>query len=109
MVPSKFVGDGVASVQLANFGYTQAELRVGGFFAPAHGHNALPAAVSADLNIRAGVIASINSYLGFLRHYSTVRLRRSLLARVAPGWWAYLRAEGKAHKVVECARSARST
>ena len=109
MVPSKFMGDGVASVQLANFGYTQAELRVGGFFAPAHGHNASPAAATADLNIRAGVIASINSYLGFLVHYSTVRLRRSMLGRVAAGGWAYLCVEGKAHKVVERARSARST
>ena len=74
-----------------------------------HGHNALPAAATADLNIQAGVIASINSYLGFLVHYSVVRLRRSMLARVALGWWAYLRVEGKAHKVVERARSTRST
>jgi hypothetical protein len=33
MVPSKFVGDGVASVQLANFGYTQALSSVNVFFA----------------------------------------------------------------------------
>jgi hypothetical protein len=65
-----------------------------------HGHNALPAAATADLNIQAGVIASINSYLGLLVHYSTVRLRCSMLTRVVPGWWAYLRVEGKAHKVV---------
>jgi RNA-directed DNA polymerase len=81
----------------------------GNFFDAITGHNALTSTAIADRNIRAGVIASINSYLGFLVHYSTVRLRRSMLAQVAPVWWAYLRVEGKAHKVVERARPARST
>jgi len=81
----------------------------GNFFDAITGHNALTATAIADRNIRAGVIASINSYLGFLVHYSTVRLRRSMLAQVAPVWWAYLRVEGKAHKVVERTRPARPT
>lgn len=81
----------------------------GNFFDAITGHNSLPAAAIADPNIRAGVIASINSYLGFLVHYSTVRLRRSMLRQVAPVWWAYLRVEGKAHKVVERAKPARPT
>jgi RNA-directed DNA polymerase len=73
----------------------------GNFFDAITGHNALPAAAIVDRDIRAGVIASINSYLGLLVHYSTVRLRRSMLRRVAPQWWEYLRVEGNAHRVVE--------
>ncbi|MEX2444986.1 MAG: hypothetical protein WD492_15400 [Alkalispirochaeta sp.] len=41
---------------------------------------------SAD---RARFQSSINSYIGILRHYATVRLRRVMLERLSRWWWRY--------------------
>ncbi len=77
----------------------------GNFFAAIEKHNSLPSEAMADVAIRGAVIASINSYLGLLTHFQTVRLRRAMLRRLHPAWWARLRVEGKAHKVVGRSRS----
>ncbi len=45
-------------------------------------------------------LASMNSYLGLLRHYDTRRLRYSILAKYVKGWWSYAEVTPGAEKFV---------
>lgn len=39
-------------------------------------------------------VASMNSYLGLMRHFDTSRLRRKMVRRHVRGWWSYSWVEG---------------
>jgi hypothetical protein len=46
-------------------------------------------------------IASINSYLGMMRHWNTSRLRGKLLGELSGWWWNYICSSGAAFKLVK--------
>ncbi|MDR1787267.1 MAG: hypothetical protein LBR16_02290, partial [Treponema sp.] len=60
--------------------------------------NLLAAAARPDAALRAAFIASVNSYLGILRHYKTYRKRRRILNEVVSSFW---------HKHIVCAPGCR--
>lgn len=72
----------------------------GNFHAAITTHNAVVADHPPDQDEREAFLASMNSYLGFMSHYDTRRLRRSMVARHVTGWWAYARVNGGVEKFV---------
>ncbi len=64
----------------------------GNLYAKIHGYNEiLSRQPQVARHILEQVTASINSYLGFMIHYKTFKIRRKMLAAVlAPGWRKYL-------------------
>lgn len=63
-------------------------------------HNAVVADHPPDQGEREAFLAAMNSYLGFLRHYDTRRLRRAMVAKYVTGWWAYAHVNGGVEKFV---------
>ncbi len=63
-------------------------------------HNAVVADHRPDRAEAAAFLSSINSYLGFMRHYNTRRLRRSMVSKYVTGWWTYTHVNGGIDKFV---------
>lgn len=65
----------------------------GNFSAAVRRFNQLADARKPSAGDRARFQSSINSYLGVLRHYATVRLRGVMIRRLSPRWWRYFDVE----------------
>lgn len=64
-------------------------------------HNAIVADHEPDRCEQEAFRASINSYLGYLSHYNTRRLRRATLSKqVAASWWRHAYVNGDIDKIV---------
>lgn len=71
----------------------------GNFYAAIATKNAVVADHRPDRAEREAFRACMNSYLGFLGHYDTRRLRRAMVAKYVTGWWAYAHVNGVVSKV----------
>ncbi len=72
----------------------------GNFHAAIARHNAVVADHRPERAEQAAFRDSLNSYLGFLKHYNTRRLRRAMLGKHVTGWWRYAYVSGTFDKVV---------
>ena len=44
-------------------------------------------------------VASVNSYLGFMRHHSSYAIKRKVLTNAPPEFWTYCMVKGKFYSV----------
>lgn len=72
----------------------------GNFHAAITTHNAVVADHPPDQGERDAFLASMNSYLGFMKHYDTRRLRAAIVGKHVTGWWAYAHVNGGVEKFV---------
>jgi hypothetical protein len=66
----------------------------GNFYDAIMRHNAVVKDHVPDSQETQQFVASMNSYLGLMRHFDTSRLRREMVRRHVRGWWSYSWVEG---------------
>ncbi len=80
----------------------------GNFHAAITRHNAVVADHEPDRSEQEAFGSSMNSYLGFMKHYNTRQLRRAMISKYVTGWWTYAHVNGGVEKFVLKRRSRRS-
>lgn len=63
-------------------------------------HSAVVADHRPDRAEQEAFLASMNSYLGFMKQHNTRRLRRAMVAKHVTGWWPYAHVNGSVEKFV---------